>query len=164
MTIDPQVAVMTILAAIVGTIIATVIGHRLLDHFRHRDSMGTLQGRNSSLERDMTTCQSRVLELEEQNAELIRQQHHGVDQQKHQQQVEILRMLRTYDGKSLKQIIAHVGISEELAIKHIVDLCRDNCVRSFHYMLDSDSWSLPPDMTVWYIQQAGRDYLANNPT
>jgi hypothetical protein len=115
-----------------------------------------LEQKNSDLreERDkyLTAEQDRI-------AEQDYQKNHG----RHDNEVQILRMLRTKDGTRLKQITDKLGISEELVIKHIVDLCRDNFVRSPHYMPGSDEWSLDPDMTVWYICQPGRDYLAQNP-
>ena len=165
MSIDPFIFV----ASILGAVVATLIGKTLWDGHTRRKEFLDLQDRVEHFEGLAATRQTRITELENDNADLRRQEAERIAEDKRkkehgrdQQQVTILTILGTQGSKSVKQIAEQVGISEELAITHLVDLCRDNCVWSPHYMPDSESWDYYPCHSVWHIRQAGRVYLAQN--
>jgi len=155
MTIDQ------ILFAVFGVLLG-IAGSRLLDYMRGKDTVLSLQRDNKKLEQENKHLRKKLAACLKSEQDRIAQKDYQKDHGRDDQQVQILRILGTQGSKSVKQIAEQVGISEELAITHLVDLCRDNCVRSPHYMPDSESWEYYPHHSVWHIRQAGRVYLAQN--
>jgi regulator of replication initiation timing len=146
---------------IIGGAITFVV-ERLIAWSGGKDTVSSLRRDNDRLAQENKDLGKRLADCLQAEQERIAKEkydkHHGRDQN----EVDILRILGTQNGKSVKQIVEQLGISEELAIKHLVDLCCDNCVESAHYMSGSEEWALAPCDSVWYIRQAGRDYLAQN--
>lgn len=140
----------------------TIFGLRLVDYMRGKDNVLSLQRDNKKLEQENKDLRKKLADCLKAEQDRIAQENHQKDCGRDDQQVQILRVLGTQGGKSVKQIAEHVAIKEELAITHLVDLCRDNFVRSPHYWPDSESWDHYPSDSMWHILQAGRVYLAQN--
>lgn len=130
---------------------------------RAKDSIDSLQRNNKKLEQENKNLRKRLADCVKAEQDRIAQENHQKDHGRDNQQVQILRMLGTQKGKSVKQIAEILGIGEELVLTHLASLSHENFVHSSDYTEDPD-WEdpCPPYHSVWYIQQPGREYLAKN--
>jgi len=154
-----------VVVAIVGLfvgIVGTIIGSRLLDYMRGKETVFALQRDKMTLEQENESLRKELADYQRAEQDRVASENHAKDHGRSRNEVEILKMLGTRRGKSVDEIAKQLGISEELAIKHLIDLCRDNCVRSPNFMPVDETWDFEPSYSAWYIRQAGRDYLAKN--
>lgn len=156
-----QLLLVIVTAAI--TLVFTLLGQRLLDYMRGKDTAASLKRDNKTLSDENEALRGRVRELEEKESERLTKEQHQKDHGRDDRQVNLLRMLNTQHGRTVKAIAKQLGIGPELALTQLVQLSHDNFVHSANYTDDPhcDDGCEPYDST-WYIQQPGRTYLANN--